>query len=130
MQKGLEQVVGETLFDTQRQPALLRLKEGGLAFGDVRSKAETAFFSSWALLLKEVAGVLGTTSVETFSSRCPIVWGDIGQAERAPRSVGGNNGKPLEWIGLHDEPAKKLQGVWGRELSEARRDSVLRSPLS
>ena len=127
LQKGLEQVVGESISDTQRQLASLRLKEGGLAFGGLRLKAETAFLSSWALLLKEVAGVLGATSVETFSSRCPTVWGDIGRAERALRRVGGNDGKPLEWIGLLDEPAAKLQGVWGRELSEARRDSVLRS---
>ena len=78
------------------------------------------------LLLKEVAGVMGTTSVEAFRSRCPTVWGDIGRAEQALRRRGGNDGQPLEWIGMLEEPAAKLQGVWGRELSKARRDSVLR----
>ena len=53
----------------------------------------------------------------------------MGRAERALRAKGGNEGKPLEWIGLLDEPVAKLQGTWGRELSEARRDSLLRSLL-
>ena len=114
LQKGLEQVVGKSLSDTQRQLPWLRLKEGGLAFGSLRLKAEAAFLSSWALLLKEVAGVLCTNTVEALRSFCPTVWGHIAPGEWALRTVGGNDGKPMEWSGMLDKRPRRCKAFGAR----------------
>ena len=108
MQRDLKQIVGEPISDTQRLVATLLLKGGGLAFGGLCLKADAAFLSSSALLLKEVAGVMGATSTKAFVSCCPTMWEDIGRAEQALRRRGGNDGQALEWIGLLEEPAWKL----------------------
>jgi hypothetical protein len=127
LQEGLALVSGDALDDSRRQLASLRLSDGGCAYGGLCWKAEAAFLGSWGLLLKEIAGSVGATSVEGFRSRCPTVWADIGRAEEALRLCGGNGGEPLDWIRLFGEPVAKLQGTWAKEISHSRRESILRS---
>ena len=51
LQQGLAQVAGSSLRAGQQALASLRRVDGGLAFGDVRSKSEAAFLGSWGIQL-------------------------------------------------------------------------------
>ena len=57
----------------------------------------------------------------------PNALGGDGQAELKLREVWGNGGAALNWIGWFAEPQAKLQGIWGKEVSAARREALLRS---
>ena len=96
LQQGLALVVKSSLDDVRQALASLRLVDGGVAFGGLRSESEAAFLGSWGLVLKEVATGLGVTTLEGFSSRFPTVWADMGRAERALRLRGGNGGRALD----------------------------------
>ena len=126
LHQGLAVLVGEDLDQCRRDLAGLRLKEGGLAFGGLRRRSAPAFLASWALVLQQVAGVVGASSLEGFRARCPMVWNELGRAERELREAGGNGGQALNWLSWFEAPAAKLQGVWGRELSACLREAVLR----
>jgi len=123
--QGLEDLLGGGLSAEQRLLASLRLKDGGLAFGGLRQRSAAAFLASWAFCFKEVAGVVGVSTLQGFRAKCSGVAGALAAAEVSLRSHGGNHGAPLPWHEYLTEPAPKLQGLFAGAVSEASRGSLL-----
>ena len=123
--EGLDHLLGDVTSAQQRELASFRLADGGLALGGVRKRSAPAYLASWCLCLSDVAGLLGVTSLEGFRSRCPGVWTSLSEAERELRTLGANSGRPLAWNDYLREPAPKLQGLWGKEISIEQRAAML-----
>ena len=123
--QGLESLVDHAASAQLRQLASLRLKDGGLAFGGIRRRSASAFLASWAFCFKEVAGVVGVSTLQGFRSRCPGVAGVLDVAETTLRTQGGNRGRALPWEDYLAEPAEKLQASFAAEISETLKESLL-----
>ena len=94
---GVQQLTGEVLRNDQRAQCFLRLSDGGLGFCSAEQTVEAAFLGSWALALKEVAGILGVSSFGGFSGRCPALVAEL--ARLRPSSWETLRGFCSQWIG-------------------------------
>ena len=115
--QGLKSLTGEPTGAEQRVLASLRLTDGGLAFGGVRRRSAAAFLASWAFCFKEVAGVVGASSLQGFRARCPGIANVIAAAEASLRGQGGNGGAALPWHDYLAEASPKQQAAFGVEIS-------------
>ena len=124
--RGVELLVGDALNDGQRTQVFLRLADGGLGFSSAELATEAAYLASWALNLKVVAECLGTTSWESFRSRCGPLASSMAAADERLHRVSGGAIQPVDWVGLLSEPRSKLQGLWSAKLREQLKDKLLR----
>jgi len=123
--EGLEDLLGDALSEGQRSLAGLRFADGGLAFGGARARSASAFLASWALCLRQVAQLLGTSSMDGLSASCPHVCTAWRAAEADLRARGGSGGRALPWHAFLEEATPKLQGVWSEQVSECAKDQLL-----
>jgi hypothetical protein len=123
--EGLEDLLGDALGDGQRALAGLRFADGGLAFGGARARSSSAFLASWALCLRQVAQLLGASSMDGLSASCPNVCTAWRAAEADLRARGGSGGRALLWHSFLEEATPKLQGVWSQQVRECAKDQLL-----
>jgi len=121
---GIERLTGETLRDDQRAQCFLRLSEGGLGICSAEQTAEAAFLGSWALVLKDVTGLLGASSWGGFTDQCPALATDIARAEAGLLRDAGGCLQPVDWVALLAEPRAKLQTFLSAKLQEHRANAL------
>jgi len=63
--------------------------------------------------------------MEGFRSKCPTLWGEMARAEAALLAAGAHGGRPLHWLRFLHANVPKQQGLWSKEVSQARAKHLL-----